>query len=150
MAYVLGKVVKLNQFMIERHFPNLNGNNFRHTSDFTDDYNCVAWATEIEDDWVQFPPYNTEDDYSDSVNSYIDYFTKLGFELTKDIRLEKGVAKIAIYTNEVNEFKHVARQLADGRWASKIGNWEDIEHTTLDAIAGGSYGNHNIYMQRIV
>ena len=30
---------------------------------------------------------------------------------------------------------HAARQLADGRWSSKLGRREDIEHV-LDALAG--------------
>ena len=139
----------LNKYRIELHFPNLkHKENFEYTSVYTDDYNCVAWANEIIDEWIQFPPYNSNNSYEDSVLSYIEYFTQFGYEITKNFNLEIGITKIALYTNEINEFRHVARQLPTGLWASKIGDWEDIEHTTLEALAGGAYGFPKIYMYK--
>ncbi len=35
---------------------------------------------------------------------------------------------------------HVARQLKEGMWTSKLGPDEDIEHNTLDALEGELYG----------
>lgn len=149
MAYVQKGMPKLSPIRVEQHFPNLKiVENFIFTSDPTDDYNCVAWAIEKEDEWIQFPPYNSQNSYEDSVQSYIEYFTELGFEITDNTKLEEEFDKIALYTNDINEFTHVARQKPNGMWASKIGNWEDIEHTTLDALAGGSYGNPKVYMCR--
>jgi hypothetical protein len=35
---------------------------------------------------------------------------------------------------------HAARQLPNGRWSSKLGKLEDIEHA-LDDICGSAYGS---------
>ena len=151
MAHVLQKKLKLNQQQIAKHFPNLKyKENFEYTSDDTDDYNCVAWATEENDKWIQYPPYNSNGDYEDSVNSYLEHFRILGFEITNSAELENGFDKIVIYIDVVNnEFKHVARLKPDGLWASKIGNWEDIEHTTPHALGDGTYGIPKYYLKRI-
>ena len=42
--------------------------------------------------------------------------------------------KLAIYGDE-HGFTHVARQLENGRWTSKLGEQWDIEHE-LEAVAG--------------
>lgn len=54
--------------------------------------------------------------------------------------------KIAIFSIG-REFTHVARQLADGRWTSKLGGIKDIAHT-LESLTGGDYGDVVGYMQR--
>ena len=43
---------------------------------------------------------------------------------------------------------HAARQLSDGRWTSKLGELVDIEHPDLADVAGGIYGQPNLYMER--
>lgn len=40
------------------------------------------------------------------------------------------------YDSVENEISHVARQLPDGRWTSKLGPDEDIEHNDLHALEG--------------
>ena len=51
---------------LQRHFPNLIlGQNFKFTSLKTDDYNCVAWSTEIDDEWIQFP-YDEQNNYDEA------------------------------------------------------------------------------------
>lgn len=51
----------------------------------------------------------------------------------------------------------MARQLSDGTWTSKCGDWEDIRHLTLDALETGgpypldaAYGSPVGFMKRIV
>ena len=36
--------------------------------------------------------------------------------------LEKDIEKIALFANDAGECKHVARQLPDGSWTSKLGD----------------------------
>ena len=62
--------------------------------------------------------------------------------------LEEGCEKIAIYAI-VDKPTHVARQLPNGRWTSKLGGLKDIEHATLDDLAGPIYGYPALFMRRL-
>jgi hypothetical protein len=42
---------------------------------------------------------------------------------------------------------HAARQLPGGRWTSKLGNREDIEHD-LNAVSGEAYGTVVMVLKR--
>jgi hypothetical protein len=64
----------------------------------------------------------------------------LGFEGCDSRSVEAGYEKVAIYATSDGEYTHAARQLTDDRWASKLGEWQDIEHDTLEALEGTSYG----------
>jgi len=61
--------------------------------------------------------------------------------------LEEEVEKIAVYVLD-GVPKHVARQLASGRWTSKLGDLKDIDHATLDDLAGPFYGHPVLFMRR--
>jgi hypothetical protein len=45
---------------------------------------------------------------------------------------------------------HIARQLPNGRWTSKLGRWEDIEHDEFDLTGNGldEYGDIAQYFKR--
>ena len=58
----------------------------------------------------------------------------------------KGLTKVVLYTT--GDCTRAARQLASGRWTSKLGNEDDIEHDTPDDVAGGVYGNVAVIMRR--
>ena len=45
-------------------------------------------------------------------------------------------------------YTHAARQLPGGKWTSKLGKAEDIEHDTADVVAGGIYGEVVELMKR--
>jgi hypothetical protein len=62
--------------------------------------------------------------------------------------LVEGVEKIAFYLNPYGFVEHVARQLPDGRWTSKIGDHEDITHASIDALSGDEYGQARHFMER--
>jgi hypothetical protein len=66
----------------------------------------------------------------------------------EDGRLESGFEKIALFALEGLP-KHAARQLQSGRWTSKLGRLEDIEHT-LDDLTGALYGSVALVMKRPV
>jgi hypothetical protein len=63
--------------------------------------------------------------------------------------LELGFEKVALY-GLAESYTHAARQLPDGRWTSKLGNEEDIEHDSPEAVAGGLYGELVLFMKRRV
>lgn len=67
--------------------------------------------------------------------------------------LEAGIEKIAIYVDANGVPTHAARQLADGTWTSKLGEWEDIQHKTLEAMEdsrglGLGYGKVKLILKR--
>ena len=74
-------------------------------------------------------------------------FAGEGFSICVDELLEPGFEKVAIYAF-VGLFTHVARQLSDGQWTSKVGQFEDITHPSPANLAGGIYGNIHSIMRR--
>lgn len=130
-----------------RYFPNLTEQNFFFKSLKTDDYNCAAFVLNIEDEWIEF-----KDEYGNldvNLQTYINYYKSKGFEEIDSIEIEDNKFKIAIYyIKESLEFKHVAFQIAKGKWKSKLGDWEDIEHENLETLFGSSYGNAVVYMRK--
>ena len=74
-------------------------------------------------------------------------FAGEGFSLCDDDGLDPGYEKIAIYAL-VGQFTHVARQLKDGRWTSKLGALEDITHPSLASLSEGIYGFVHCIMRR--
>jgi hypothetical protein len=144
MEFPIGYPIALTVHRSLVKFPNaIIGTNLRYTSLRTEDYNCTAWATEIIHDWVQF-----DNGYDTRISTYISYFEQKNFVRTDNKEVEIGVTKIAIYF-EGEEFKHVARQLKNGKWTSKIGDWEDVEHDNIEILFGEFYGTQTIIMQRI-
>jgi hypothetical protein len=114
--------------------PHLSASNYCVTSLETECYNCVAWAFELGDGnwWPGHPEdHKWEEDGEDSIEYFISYLSKQGFEPTESEDFEDGFKKIAMYTRSGNP-THFARQLPGGRWTSKCGTWEDIEHDLID------------------
>jgi hypothetical protein len=132
-------------------FPNLYSTEYRLTSPRDNDYNCIAWAAEENDRW--WSP--TQDDYywpegvptEWTIEAVIQAFNSLGFELCPSAEFESGFQKIAIYKGADGDPTHAARQLSDGKWTSKLGDWEDIEHI-LEGIEGEKYGSVCQIMRR--
>ena len=117
---------------IEFFLPGLELADYRITSDADRAYNCIAWALGETDRW--WSPSLQSCDYwptqlprGDSVENVVAAFALAGFERCDDPELEPSVEKIALFADE-DRFTHVARQLASGRWTSKIGRNCDIEH----------------------
>ena len=59
-----------------------------------------------------------------------------------------GYEKVCIYVNEDGSPEHVSRQLASGKWTSKIGRFEDIEHSTLAGLESPDYGKRKVMLKR--
>lgn len=130
-------------------FPSLS--DFTVTSPKDVGYNCVAWATGTVDGWwwpsagFQWPFGSSE---VERLSTFIDAFNQLGFVRCADGSLEDGYEKIAIYLSDHGRVSHVARQLNNGRWTSKIGTLEDIEHADPSELEGDRYGVVAQYMRR--
>jgi hypothetical protein len=76
-----------------------------------------------------WPPEAPEDDH---VDSYRRVFELQGYEVCDSPDVEPGYEKVAVYWGRSGP--HAAKQLPDGKWKSKLGDREDIEHNTLDAL----------------
>lgn len=136
---------------LEELFPNLKPSSFAITSVATADYNCISWALNFSDvkwdpsPWYYWPrgvPRNHQ------VSTIEKIFSMHGFETCDSEVLESGFDKVAIYSSEGGVYTHVARQLADGSWTSKLGNLEDITHANCSALAGEEYGQVVRWMRR--
>ena len=85
------------------------------------------------------------------MEAFIEAYATKGYSVCSNDDTEEGFQKIAIYSlNGVPT--HAAKQLPDGRWKSKLGPWEDIEHNTTKAVETsggvGIYGEVKVFMKR--
>jgi hypothetical protein len=130
-------------------FPRLTEQNHRITSPATPDYNCIAWSAGDAENWWQpgvcWPVVTADDDYGIGILEQA--FVSLGFQDCNDGIFESGFEKVALYGSTLF-YTHAARQLPDGKWTSKLGGLEDIEHDTPDDVAGGIYGEVVQFMKR--
>jgi len=138
---------------LEDLFPNLNAENHHITSECTEDYNCIAWAAGYNDAWWDpnpFPEYYWPEGLPlrENVETLCNLFESLGYARCDGAELEEGYEKVAIYGFDNNEYTHAARQLANGQWTSKIGGFEDIQHSSLEALCGSDYGEVKAVLKR--
>jgi hypothetical protein len=141
--------------LTENQFPNLKSTGYRLTSKDTIDYNCVAYAAGDEENW--WWPDKQEQQYwppniprEETLEAFIQAYQSINYEICQDGCLEEGFQKIAIYTDSKKFPTHVALQLDNGKWTSKIGPNEDIEHNTLEGLYGDypAYGSVACFMKR--
>jgi len=139
---------------IEALFPALLDAGFRITSPATSDYNCIAWAAGNMARW--WWPGDDPDDAAvfwppgvaarETVDAFTAAFATIGYVVCAGEGLESGFEKIALFA-KVGIPTHTARQLPSGRWTSKLGRREDIEHD-LHAISGTLYGTVVLLLRR--
>ena len=113
----------------------------------TDDYNCIAWAAGDDKQWWEpdiwaifyWPPGVPR---QMTLDAFIKAYETLGFVRCQNCKLEDNIIKIALYVDAQGNPTHVARLLPNGKWTSKCGHLEDIEHE-LTELSGPplSYGN---------
>ncbi len=141
-------------------FPKLKQYHHTITSEPDKTYNCVAWALDKKNEFwtphgtiipASFPPYVWPKDVPQdgSLDSYIILFEKMGYELTDHPKPEPGFRKIALYALD-GQFTHVAKQAPKGKWSSKLGDVEDIEHDLAGLEKDGlyAYGRVERYMKK--
>lgn len=128
---------------LEAAFPGLVGSSYAVTSPATSAYNCIAWAAGETDRWwwpdpmgVSYWPAGVARE--ESLSAFLAAYATLGYSPTSDAAFEPNVGKVAIYARSGLP-THAARQLPNGRWTSKLGQAEDVEHE-LPALVGSLYG----------
>jgi hypothetical protein len=101
------------------------------TSERDINYNCFAWAAEEQDTWWG----TSSDDYwpagivrEVTLEAYIHAYETIRYEICQNELYEARYEKIALYVNDLGKPIHASRQLSDGKWTSKVGEWEDIKH----------------------
>ncbi|MCK4358597.1 MAG: hypothetical protein KAW92_07605 [Candidatus Cloacimonetes bacterium] len=142
----------MRQSLIESKFPNLSEINYKITSPYSKNYNCIAWVVGETDRWwwpdpyyQYYWPYNIP--RTNTLDCFIKAFTTLGYKISTTEKYEKGFEKIALFAKN-NLPTHAARQLESGHWTSKLGPQEDIEHFDLKSIEGQDYGKVTVILKR--
>ncbi len=134
-------------------FPGLGTTPFRVTSPADGGYNCIAWAgNDAGSVWwpagegpgIFWPP---EAPREETLDAFVAAFAMLGYVPGANDSLEAAVEKIAVFINAAQVPTHAARQLPSGRWTSKLGKLEDIEHD-LRALEGDIYGTVAVVLKR--
>lgn len=139
---------------IEACFPGLRTSPFRVTSPATRDYNCIAWAAGDTAHWwwpdpdpdnaaIFWPPSARREE---TLDAFTAAFAALGYVPSSGEEPEPGFEKVALFACGAVP-THAARQLPSGRWTSKLGLSEDIEHD-LHAVSGEVYGKVVLVLKR--
>jgi hypothetical protein len=143
-------------------FPKLMGDvDFKLTSPATPNYNCIAWAYNINNRvmWPGGPDAKNLDGFhywpdgaanDTHVSAFIEAFELKGYHVCKKWEHEDGYRKIALYTKEGStECTHASRELTSGKWTSKLGPQQDIQHGTPFSIEGSVYGKVYCIMKQV-
>lgn len=137
---------------LEKYFPNLAGTGYEITSPEDAGYNCIAWAAGDSSSWWEPDPMNVsywpaEAPREISTEAFIDAFKVLGFSPCDSADEQDGIEKLALFVNSSGEPTHMARQLPNGKWSSKLGKSYDIEHA-FNGLAGSAYGTIVVLLAR--
>jgi hypothetical protein len=137
---------------LEDVFPSLRGQPYEIKSPKEGRYNCIAFAAGDDQNWW-WPDAAGEDTWpagvarAVTVDAFWEAFATLGYVVCDDDQLEAGYEKVALFAL-AGAPKHAARQLPSGRWISKLGPSEDIEHRLHD-LTGMAYGAVVLVMKRL-
>jgi hypothetical protein len=133
---------------MQAKWPKLRADNYSHTSDATGRYNCIAFANNRDNKWWQAGLYGGRYEWpsgiSDTTDGWVEMFTRQGYRPTDNRKVEAGIEKVAIYVGLDDLLpSHVAK--SDGRaWKSKLGRYQDIEHSSLDLLEGDQHCEYGV------
>ena len=106
-------------------FPRLIAGTYQITSPASREYNCIAWAAGNAEAWwwpdsegVGYWPADVP--RQETVAAFVELYRSLGYEPVTDAAPESGYEKLVLYALEGRP-THAARQLASGKWSSKLG-----------------------------
>jgi hypothetical protein len=152
-----------NYIINTRDWPNTRYHPLVIKSPKTIKYNCAAFAVGQEDYWFECADESLKQLYlgscefhwpenilqNASLNAYIELYEQHGFEKLSSLNADfvGGVTKIALY-GKGDDFMHASKQMPDGRWASKLGPLQDVEHDNLRVLEGPTYGMVKAIMQK--
>jgi len=133
-------------------FPKLREEDYEKKSDQTDAYNCIAYAMGDEHKyWWPTPQYACYWPPGFERSNALPVLKKIAelfrYRDCENGDSEVGYEKIAFYADATG-VQHAARQLQSGMWKSKIGELEDVEHTTVESLESKDYGTVVAYMKR--
>jgi len=129
--------------------PNLTPDNHKETSPATPVYNCIGWAAgETKYWWPDGGYWPKGAPREETLEAFVQAFEVCGFELCEDSLPEEGFEKVALYIDRSGTPSHAALQLPNGQWTSKLGIFEDITHSTLDAVNCKEYGRAEWFLKR--
>ncbi len=138
--------------LIEQLFPRLRESRFEITSAADPRYNCIAGAAGETRRWwwpaespLAYWPAGVERD--ESISTFVNAFSTLGYQISSSGDLDLAAEKVAIFAIG-NLPTHMARQLPDGTWTSKLGELEDIRHHTAEYVATSDYGVIVLFLER--
>jgi hypothetical protein len=126
----------------------------RPASPQTTRYNCLAWAVRDEDKpwyprgdprksrWPADAPETLD------IPSVVRTLELVGYEVCPPGDGDPDFERIVLFEDTEGFFAHAARQLPDGRWTSKLGTWEDIEHDDPECLEGGDYGSISCFLRK--
>ncbi len=128
---------------VEASFPNIrSGGGYAKTSDPDTSYNCVGFAMGETRWW--WPDamgqgyWPLEAQRTIAIPAFVRAFSTKGYQPGTTETLQPGIQKVALFASG-NIPKHAAVQQPTGRWKSKLGFAEDIEHD-LRGLEGAVYG----------
>ena len=126
---------------IKSAFSKLRLDTFEIIGSADQNYNCIAWAAE-DTSRVWWPglaywPAGVPEEVT--LSAFVEAFGTLGYLPCDSGEPEPGFEKVAIYIKS-GKPTHASKQLQTGRWTSKLGRSELIEHD-LDALEGDAYGH---------
>ncbi len=137
---------------------------YRKTSEstlyVTEKYNCIAWALGDTSQWWEAPVYGylepgqywpQDAPRTHHPDSYRRMIELQGYEVCTDVTYDPRYEKVALYWGDGGP--HAARQLETGKWTSKLGDRQDIEHDTLEALETDgilpAYGHVQYVLRRL-
>ena len=136
---------------LEDVFPGLRGQSYQITSPRDDRYNCIAFAAGDDQNWwwpdsagkmhglqVLLGPRRWRSSAKRSRRWVMSSAATIGWNPA--MRKSRCLRWLGLP-------KHACRQLPNGRWASKLGRSEDIEHALHD-LTGTAYGKVVLFMKR--
>jgi hypothetical protein len=133
-----------------KSFPGLADSEFEARSPHDLKYNCVAFTAGDAENWwwPRGPCYWPKDvPREETIRSFEEAFKTLGFRSCDGDHAEPGFDKVAIYAKGLTP-RHMARQVSEGGWLSKMGQSLDIWHAELSGLEGSGYGQVCLILKR--
>jgi hypothetical protein len=137
-------------------FPDLVPERHTVTSKRTTRYNCIAWSVGLSDKQWWPDPWGVGAWFPGvpraiTLDAFARGYASVGYQPCDDGRFEIGFEKIALYAKAGPSGPmptHAAYQLVNGKWTSKLGSLEDIEHSAEADLNGTLYGQPIKYFRR--
>lgn len=138
----------------EKVFQEMVSRGYSVTSHECEHYNCIAHAADDKTqkwDPIAIPPvyyWPKGADRGDGADSLATAFMAIGYERCAGGEPEDGFEKVALYIDDNGSWQHAAKQLPNGQWSSKLGEWEDVMHQSPHCFGDTEYGKVAYYMRR--